>query len=197
MDLYQKRYLDHQEKKKKQLTTGYGEDFTPHPEKVNEDFASLLKSRRSQRVYNKEPITTEEWKKITKQVTECPSSCNRQPISLVNYSDRDDKQLLCGLLVGAVGWAHRADSIVLMFADWNAYKENLEYMPYLDAGAKIMTMYLVTETLNIGCAYINPNIRESHVDIFNKYFKKDDNLIFTGAFALGKYDRKAEYTSKV
>jgi len=69
-----------------------------------------------------------------------------------------------------------------------AYKNPTEqsFMPYLDAGVIIQTTYLTCEALNLGCCYINPNIRDENERFFNSRFNIDDNLLFCGALIIGK-----------
>jgi len=145
----------------------------------------IVDSRASSRVYNKIPVDKEVLESILQDLCKTPSSCNRQTISLMVIEDRDRKELLSGLLVGGVGWIHRADKILLLFANGEAYKENLFYMPYLDAGVMIQQLYLSCTANNVSCCYINPNIREINQEHFKKTFS---NLIFCGALALGHSD---------
>lgn len=177
-DIYQERYFTHQVKKKTQLT-------------------QLFESRVSQRIFNNNPITVEEIYTLLENCAAAPSSCNRQAVYTVIVTSREDKELLSGLLVGGVGWVHRADTIILLFASKEAYKAEgeISFMPYLDAGVVIAYLQLAAEDMNIGSAYINPNIRPRFKDFFSSTFNAD-NDIFCGALALGHYDVKAEQTPK-
>ena len=172
-DIHQKRYTKHQSKKKRQLI-------------------EILESRVSQRIFNNDPITDEEIKKITHYMAQVPNSCSRQAIYAIVIDDRVSKELLGGLLVGGVGWIHRADKVLLLFAFGDAYKAagEIKFMPYLDAGAVLMSCYLICEEMNIGTCFVNPNIREEYKKYFSEKFNKG-GLIFCGALALGKYDKKA------
>lgn len=177
-DIYQERYIKHQSKKKKQLI-------------------EILENRVSQRIFNNESITEQEILKILHYMAEVPNSCNRQAIYSSVISDRTKKELLGGILVGGVGWIHRADKIILLFANDATYKAGNEitFMPYLDAGAILMACYLICEEMDIGACFVNPNIREE----FKKYFIENynkGNLIFCGALAIGKYNKKAKKTIK-
>lgn len=182
-DIYQTRYLAHQKRKKDALTVTSGRKPVKHDVKK---IMTLFKSRRSQRVFNSEPITDEEIKYIEDAMTTSPSSCGRGAVSMEVVSDRQDKEILSGLLVGGVGWVNRADKIILLWADMLAYKNPAEvaFMPYLDAGVYIMAGYLASEALNIGCCYVNPNIRDKNKQFFSERF---GNKLFCGALILGKY----------
>lgn len=113
-----------------------------------------------------------------------PSSCDRKGIKLTVVTDRDKKALLGGVLVGGVGWIHRAPTIILLIADPIAYKagDEIAYMPYLDAGCVIEQLYLSATSMRLHCAYANPNIREMNKKHFADIF---GGGIFCGAFAVG------------
>lgn len=197
-DVFQHRYLKHQQNKKKQLTyQDQGSGPSMFTKQDAELFSAIAHSRRSQRIFNHEPITDDELQHILSLTVTAPSSCNRQAISGRIVRTRDDKEVLTGILVGGVGWIHRADTIVLLFANGSAYKagDEIHYMPYLDAGVVIQQFWLSCEVYNIGCAYINPNIRPINQDFFRQRFG-GDGLIYCGAMALGHYDKKATSMEK-
>jgi len=193
-DKFQKRYLEHQQHKKEQSTSDYGEKSKIYNRDIKYIYLELIKDRRSQRIFNSENITQGELDFILDCLVESPSSCNRQAISIKIIEDRNSKELLGGLLVGGVGWCHRASKIILLFANIEAYKEKLDYMPYLDSGVLIFNLYLSCESLRIGCCFINPNIRSENKKIFEERFS---DKLFCGALAIGHYDRKSKYTPKI
>lgn len=176
-DKYQKRYEAHQKRKKSQLI-------------------SLLDSRTSQRVYNNRDIGIEETNWLLHNMAKVPSSCNRQAIRAMLIIGRTEKEFLSGILVGGVGWIHRAKLIILLFAEMDAYKAEgeKEYMPYIDAGVVVANAYLVCEDMKLGCCYVNPNIRTINLPIFNERFAQGRK--FVGALALGYYDKKAKKSPK-
>jgi len=185
LDKYQDRYLKHQEKKKKQLM--FSEGYQIQTSYV--DIPLALNRRRSQRVFISKPITYNELDAILWAATVSPSSCNRHGISLKVIDSRSDKELLSGLLVGGIGWVHRADKIILLLADPDAYKSpnEKEFMHYCDAGFKAMAMWMMAEHFGLGACYINPNI--THKDIFASKF--GGRYIFCGALAIGHYEKRA------
>lgn len=143
-------------------------------------------------MFNREEITETELNKILELAEYRPSSCDRRGIELKVVANRDEKDLLSGLLVGGVGWVHRADKILVFKAWQDAYKSpaEKEFMAYIDAGVLAQTLYLIAEAMNIGACYINPNIREENKQFFNERFI-GQGYQFCGAIALGKYDKKA------
>ena len=106
MDKYQTRYLQHQKRKKKSLS-------------------KLMKKRHSERIFSDKKVPDRLVKKIINLSTLAPSSCDRKAVEIKVIDSRDDKQLLGGLLVGGVGWIHRADRILLLLADKEAYTRKI------------------------------------------------------------------------
>jgi len=188
MDTYQERYLDHQAKKKRQLTESEGEKGKPYTNTERKVLTSLLSRRRSQRVFTSEPIDNGVRQRILDSATTAPNSCNRHGLGLRVVTDRREKELLSGLLIGGIGWIHRADTIVLFLADPEAYKSPNEkdFMHYCDVGFTAMAMWLTAETYNVGAAYINPNIH--YRDVFEAKFAQ--GRIFCGALVLGRYEQE-------
>lgn len=193
-DIYQERYESHQKRKKEMLASNYGEaKFRRYNRKERVLFFDILENRCSQRIFNKEEITDEELKIMTEAINLSPSSCNRKGIYIKKITERGDKETLGGLMVGGTGWMHRANIILLLIADMKAYKnpDEKHFMPYLDAGVIIQTAYIASEVLNIGCCFVNPNVREKNREFFKKRFDIKEEL-FCGAIALGKYDKKSK-----
>lgn len=188
IDKYQQRYIRHQAKKKKQLSPKNYFKPVDYSDSDMSSFEKVVRNRHSQRVFTGEAAESHV-QYVLEQMQNVPNSCNRMGVQEKIITTRDEKAMLGGLLVGGVGWCHRASHIVLLFADMEAYKSPAERhnMPYLDAGAKLMMGYLAAEVKSLGCCYINPNIREENQAIFNERFG-GKNLLFCGALALGKYD---------
>lgn len=188
-DKYQERYKSHQARKANILRSVYGTDkFKIYDEKEQDIFTEILKNRRSQRAFNREPVEID---KILELAEHRPSSCDRRSIQIKVIDSRDEKDLLGGLLVGGSGWVHRADKVLLFLAWKDAYKSpaEKEFMSYIDAGVLAQTLYLVCEAMNVGSCYINPNIREANKEYFYQRFI-DEGYQYVGAMALGHYDLK-------
>jgi len=165
-DVYQKRYLEHQKRKKEVL-------------------AQITKERHSNRVFSGTPVDDKAIKELMGSTFNCPSSCARKGILLDVISERDKKDLLSGLLVGGVGWMHRASHVLLLFGDPLAYKvtEEVSYMPYLDAGFVAHQLYLAATVLELKCCFVSPKIRDMNKEYFQKVF---GDKIFCGAFVVGR-----------
>jgi len=116
-DRYQQRYLEHQQRKRTVLV-------------------GLLQERHSERAFADKPLGPELHAEFASAYERSPSSCDRRGVTYTTVTDRDRLELLGGMLVGGVGWVHRAPVVLLLFADLTAYKAPGEAtrMPYLDAG---------------------------------------------------------------
>lgn len=165
MNESQNRYLAHQERKKKVLL-------------------EIMLERHSERMFSEQLPSPEEVAGFISAMNTCPSSCDRKGVTVRVVNSRDDKALLGGLLVGGVGWIHRAPVILLLFGDIEAYKAEGEiaFMPYLDAGAMMYAAYLHATANKMACCFCNPNIRSHNKQHFQTIF---GDGVFCGAIAIG------------
>jgi hypothetical protein len=156
MDKYQLRYTEHQKRKKELLT--------------------MMAKRESLRDL-KCGVDPKFYEELEKVIRLCPSSCDRHGVEIEWVTERKDKELASGHLVGGVGWIHRADRIALLWGRKLAYKSpNEPMMPYLDAGVIIQQCYLFAQCSGVKMCYVNPNV--------NKPIKETDD-VFCGAIAFG------------
>lgn len=171
LDVFQGRYLRHQERKRSVL-------------------AELLAERHSERRFAEMSLNGPTLHALTGAVATSPSSCDRQAVACLVVDDRDTKALLGGLLVGGVGWVHRAPTILMLFADPLAYKagDEIATMPYLDAGVIVGQLGLAAAALGLVGCYVNPNVRDAHRPLFVATF---GTRIYCGAYAVG-YPRSIE-----
>jgi nitroreductase len=187
VDVYQKRYLEHQARKKAQITQAQGSE----PEPIGELGLLQIQGRRvSQRLFNSKPLPPEVVGRILSGALTAPSSCNRRAVKVKIVEDKATKEFLSGVLVGGVGWIHRAHTILLLAADMDAYKSpgERDFMPYLDAGFMAQNMWLIAESQDVGCVYVNPNIRSENIHLFYERLNLKPGMRFCGALALGYYD---------
>jgi nitroreductase len=169
----------------------YQERYAAHQLKKKETLFQIIMERHSDRVYSDQPVEESLINGLIEAIDKCPTSCNRKAISIRSVSDRDRKSLLGGLLVGGIGWIHRASHVLLIFADPLAYKagDEIKYMPYLDAGAALHQIYLCCAAFGLKCCFANPNIRDFNKDHFEKVFGSG---LFCGAMAIGHEYKKEE-----
>lgn len=164
-DVFQQRYLAHQARKAQVL-------------------AGLLAERHSERMFDERPVQPELVSDLLQVVDRAPSSCDRHGVTVTAVTDRDGRALLGGLLVGGVGWVHRAPVVLLLHGEPEAYKARGEaaFMPFLDAGVIVGHLYLAAVAVGLRCCFVNPNIRERDKTHFAAVFGPG---IFCGALAVG------------
>lgn len=195
VDVYQARYLEHRLRKRRFIVDELGE--TCWSAENEEALFSVLRTRRSQRVFDGEQLTEIELNRIYEAIRLAPSSCNRQAILVKPITDKLEKEWLGHLLVGGTGWLAKAYVVLLLFADMAAYKSpaEVDFMPWLDAGFVGENVYLAATALNIGACFVNPNIRLEDRPEFDRLFNLRSHL-FCGAMALGRYTVRAPEPSK-
>lgn len=164
-DVYQARYLAHQRRKAAVL-------------------AEVLAERHSDRRFGDQDVTEDDAAPLLAAAEQAPSSCDRRGVRAVPVRGRDERALLGGLLVGGVGWIHRAPLVILLVADPAAYKAagELEFMPYLDAGMMAGQMWLAATAAGLAACFCNPNIRAANRGHFADRFGPG---VFCGALAVG------------
>ena len=175
-DQFQSRYLAHQS----------------HKGGTRDELIALIKERHSNRRFSDVQIADKDLESVLDALRHCPSSCDRFGVRVKVVIDRDDKALLNGLLVGGTGWIYRAPTVLMLFANPDAYKggdngDEVNYNSYLDAGIMAQTAMLAATSLGLHTAFVNPQVRKQDRDYFYQRFKpmQWQEAIFCGAIALG------------
>jgi nitroreductase len=165
MDRFQDRYRAHQARKATVL-------------------AQILAERHSERRFDPRPIGPDVAGPLLAAALCAPSSCDRRGVSAVEVTGRDRLALLGGLLVGGVGWVHRAPLVWLLMADRAAYKApgEVDFMPFLDAGFVAQSILLAASAGGLSACFVNPSVRAEHRAYFADAFGAD---LFCGAVAVG------------
>lgn len=171
MDRFQKRYIKHQENKKKELETKKNTELKEYKDGIVKDLIDIMVYRKSRRIF-KRKISINEIDFIIKTGETAPSSCNRHGIEI-----KEAPKKLIPLLIGGKGWCDKA-TVLAFYADMKCYKSEYEkgFMPYLDTGFIAQNIYLICEAKGLKCCFINPNTH-------NKYKSKK---LLCGAMAIGK-----------
>jgi len=166
MDEHQQRYESHQKRKRGVLI-------------------DIMRARHSDRMFADGLVPDDALAEVLEAAQLAPSSCDRHAVATQVVTGRDDKALLGGLLVGGVGWIHRAPVIVLLFAEPAAYKApgEIAFMPWLDTGFLAENMLLAATAAGLASAYCNPAVRPAHKPLFETVY---GGRLFGGAVALGQ-----------
>lgn len=166
------------------MSDPYQERYESHQSRKRAVLAELLAERHSERRFADENVSDDDLIALVTAAERSPSSCDRRGVYINVVTDRDTKALLGGLLVGGVGWIHRAPAVLMLFADPVAYKagDEITYMPLLDAGAMVGHLGIAAAGLGLVGCFVNPNVRTSHQDYFRAQFGSD---VYCGAYAVG------------
>lgn len=164
-DRYQMRYLEHQGRKAEVLR-------------------GLMERCHSDRIFDPREVSDATLAKILLAGQTAPSSCDRRAVAASVVRERDAKARLGGILVGGVGWIHRAPVVILLHADPVAYKApgELDFMPYLDVAFVADRILLAAEAEGLHHCFVNPSIRPADLEHFRRSFKIE---LLGGAVALG------------
>lgn len=190
MDAFQKKYLKHQEYKKKLLAGEIKESsLEKYTEAEIQAFFKIFKNRKSHRVFSEGIISQDKIDILFNTLYNTPSSCNRKGVKTKAIRIQYEKDLIEKTLKGGRGWINKAKIIVLLFADMTAYKSPNEkdFMPYLDAGFLGMSVYLICESLGLKCCFVNPNMDKNKKEFYEEFVKTRDkgNWLLVGAVAIG------------
>lgn len=173
---FQSRYLAHQ----------------THKGSKKDELIALIKERHSNRRFDDKPVEPKTLDRILDTLRHAPSSCDRFGVRVKIVTERDDKALLNGVLVGGVGWVYRAPVVLMLFANKQAYKggdngDEVNYNSYIDAGVMAQTAMITATSLGLHSAFINPQVRAKDRDYFYSRFKPSDwqEALFCGAVCLG------------
>lgn len=166
------------------MTDDYQRRYEAHQARKRETLRALLVERHSERMFAERDVTSEDLALVMKAAQAAPSSCNRHGVTVTAVRGRDDLALLGGLLVGGVGWIHRAPVVLLLHGDPVAYRApgELAYMPFLDAGVMVGAMQLAAEAARLATCFVNPNVREHNRSHFAQRF---GGGVYCGALAVG------------
>ena len=183
MDRHQERYLQHQERKRKEIAGNLTKERFA---RYDDDLFTIMYNRKSRRTFNGK-LTNYDKGAISTAIDYAPSSCNRKGVFAVFIENTEQIETIAANLVGGTGWADKANAMLLFMANTIAYKApgEIEYMPYLDTGFIAQNVYLASEYLELSACFINPNIREENKEAFYREFVPEGHL-FCGAMALGK-----------
>lgn len=157
------------------------------------ELAAIMKQRHSHRIFDTKEVPLDLIEELAEISKYTPSSCDRRAVRLKLVTDRDDKALLNGILVGGVGFLYRVPALFLLFGDRDSYKageppgSEVNYNLPLDSGIIVNQLWLYAISKGLHATFVNPQIRQRNQDYFYKQFKPKgwDNPLFMGAFCFG------------
>lgn len=147
------------------------------------DIFSVIKGRRSVRLFTKKPVSKEIVHKIIEAGNWAPSACNRQAWRFIIINNPEIKKKI--VEAGTAYFVKNAPLLILITYDNRT--DNLEYLDHIQsAAASIQNMNLVAYSLGIGTCWINnlpPKKRLRKLLKIPSYFEP------IALLALGHYER--------
>ena len=148
-----------------------------------EMFDSFIKTRRSVRNFNGQPVEDELIIKILEYASWAPSSCNEQALRYVIIKDPKNKEIInrCGLR------SELAGCVIAVLADLRLYSDTDIECTCHDSGAAIQNTLLACHYFGLGACYISDTVLNTHMvrDVLPvKEYEKVTALV-----AVGHYDK--------
>jgi hypothetical protein len=115
-----------------------------------EDLLSLIKSRRSNRVFQSKTIPIEIIVKLKESVNWAANSCNKQPIKLFTTNDPSLSKKCLACCKGGTGFGDFIPSFWVFTSNCKGYVWPEEmYLPVLDTSLGAQNVFLIAQTLGI------------------------------------------------
>ena len=175
-----------------------GETFCPmlaneverKPSEISKEaMMKLLKERRSRRIFKDEPLTEAEKTAICEAAQYAPSSCNRQSLYLIFVEERDLREFIASTVPGGHQFFSDAPCILIVVSDAGDYRYPDERVcPYIDGAAAVENIYLLCETMGLGCCWgsytsFGSIMREREV---RRRLRIPDSHLIVASLALGR-----------
>jgi hypothetical protein len=159
------------------------------PPVTAENLMSLIRQRRSRRIFIDTPLTDSEKAAICQAAQYAPSSCNRQSLYLIFVEDRQLKEFVASTIPGGCQFFSQAPCILLLISDAGDYRYPEDRMvPFIEGAAAIQNIYLLCETMNLGCcwgSYASFGTVGREHEVRNRLKIPDTHLI-VASLAIGK-----------
>ncbi|MFO7795894.1 MAG: nitroreductase family protein [Promethearchaeati archaeon] len=170
----------------------YGKQREKKPKEISnqtkDNLQSIIKERRSVRSWEGSELNKNDFEKIVNMAKWAPSSCNRQPWHFVLVNDKETIKLISELRNQK--FLINAPSCVLALINMETYNgKEINYTPYLDAGAAIQNLLLAAESLGYGACWVNfgkMEVSDNKRAILRKVINLPDELKIISVIAIGK-----------
>ncbi|MFA5238583.1 MAG: nitroreductase family protein [Phycisphaerae bacterium] len=159
------------------------------PAVTTENLMSLIRQRRSRRIFIDTPLTDSEKTAICQAAQYAPSSCNRQTLYLIFVEERELKNFVASTIPGGHQFFAQAPCILLLLSDAGDYRYPEDRMvPFIEGAAAVQNIYLLCETMGLGCcwgSYTSFGSVDREHQVRNRLKIPDTHLI-VASLAIGK-----------
>ncbi|MDD5327100.1 MAG: nitroreductase family protein [Phycisphaerae bacterium] len=159
------------------------------PQVTAENLMSLIRQRRSRRIFIDTPLTDSEKTAICQAAQYAPSSCNRQTLYLIFVEERELKDFIASTIPGGHQFFAQAPCILLLLSDAGDFRYPEDRMvPFAEGAAAVQNIYLLCETMGLGCcwgSYTSFGSVDREKEVRNRLKIPDTHLI-VASLAIGK-----------
>jgi len=156
---------------------------------TTDNLMNLIRQRRSRRIFEDIPLTDAQKSQLCQAAQYAPSSCNRQTLYLIFIEEKQLKEFVASTIPGGCQFFSKAPCILLLISDAGDYRYPEDRMvPFIEAAAAVQNIYLLCETMGLGCCWgsytsFGSVANESKV---RKKLKIPDTHIIVASLAIGK-----------
>jgi len=199
------RQLYHEAKKRQMLSLDeemwcekvlFGKDIKQEITELTENHQfnlfDIIKERRSVRSWDEKNLSLEEFHRLVNVAKWAPSSSHRQPWHFLLTCDKDKIKIISELR--GQKFVKNAPSCIIALINMQAYKGlEVNYTPYLDAGAAIQNLLLMAHNMGLGACWVNFGKMEVPDDKMEKtknLFEIPKNFQIVSIIPIGKLNGK-------
>ena len=119
-----------------------------------EKLLELIKNRRSIRSWSEGDLSDRDFEILINAAKWAPSSSHRQPWHFLLTRDRNKIKILSE--IRNQKFVKNAPNCIIVLINTQTYKaDEINYTPYLDAGAAIQNLLLMAHNINFGACWVN------------------------------------------
>jgi len=152
----------------------------------------IIKERRSIRSWQEGKLTKEEFELLVNAAKWAPSSSHRQPWHFLLTNDRDKIKMLSEFRDQK--FVNGAPNCILALINLETYNsEEVNYTPYLDAGAAIQNLLLMAHSMGFGACWVNfgkMEVPDDKMERIKNIFGIPNDFIIVSIIPIGKLNGK-------
>ena len=152
------------------------------------NFVDVVFARRSVREFTPEPVADEDIQRAVQMAIQAPSVCNRQPVRVHQFEDKDAIRAALDLQGGFRGYK-LPPKLLLVTSDLSVFVAAVERnQAFVDGGLFMMLLLLALEQVGLGSCSLNTAMNKEREESIRKILNIPDSEVFISFVAVGHYD---------
>ena len=157
---------------------------------------SLIRNRRTSRIFLNEPLTKEQRENIVEAGLHAPSSCNRQTLSFIFIEDAKVKRFIASTVSGGKQFFASAPALLVVISyavDFRFPEER--HAPWIESAASVENILLACQAMGLGCCwgYYNSFGGMEKKREVRKILEIPEEYVITACLAIGKQGQNVCY----